>query len=108
MFSRLGEVNEVQSSIPSRMKHISTLDVMTGGSLKVKRHTLVITNCEASSNSKGKIKGDRQTSYHLTTVQEANDLEDDIELAEAPETSENVEDFQHGSANRQSLKRLFP
>jgi len=40
----LGEVNRVQSSNPSRMKHISILDVKTNGALKVKRCTLVITN----------------------------------------------------------------
>ena len=57
MFSRLGEVNEAQSSVPSRMKRITALDIKTYGSLKVKRHTLVITNCDGSSNSKGKIKG---------------------------------------------------
>jgi len=37
------------------MKRISTLDVKTNGSLKVRRHPLVITNCEASSTSKEKI-----------------------------------------------------
>jgi len=54
VFSLLGEVNEVQSSIPSHMKYISTLDIMTNGSLKFKRCTLVIINCEATSNFKTK------------------------------------------------------
>jgi len=53
MFSRLGEVNEIQSSIPSCMKRVSTLDVKNDGSLKVKRRTLVITNYDTNSNSKG-------------------------------------------------------
>ena len=68
VFSRLGEVIKVQSFVPSRMKHISTLDVMIDGSLKVKRCTLVITNYEASSNSKEKIKWDGQASFHPVTV----------------------------------------
>ena len=36
-FRGLGVINEVQSSIPSRMKHFSTLDVKMDGSLRVKR-----------------------------------------------------------------------
>jgi len=68
VFTRLGEVKEVQNYMPSCMKHISTLDVKTDGSLKVKRHTLVITSCEASSNSKEKIKEDGQVSSHPITV----------------------------------------
>jgi len=57
VFSHLGEVNEVQSSISSCMKYISTLDIKTDDSLKVKKHTLVITSCEASSNLKEKNQG---------------------------------------------------
>jgi len=56
VFSYLGEVNEVQSSIPLRMKCIFTLDVMTDDSLKVKRRILAIIGIKASSNSKGNIK----------------------------------------------------
>jgi len=67
-FSRLGEVNRVQCSIPSRMKCISSLDVKTEGSLKVRRRTLVITNCEANSTSKEKIQWDGQASFHPITV----------------------------------------
>ena len=52
VFSFLGEVNEVQSSIPSRMKLIFSLGIKTDGSLKVKRFTLVIPSYEASSNSR--------------------------------------------------------
>jgi len=32
VFSRLGEVNEVQSFIPSRMRRLSALDIKTDGS----------------------------------------------------------------------------
>jgi len=93
VFSSLGEVNEIQSLVLSRMKHIFTLDAKTDGSLKVKRCTLVITNCEASWNSKEKIKGDGQASLHPVTIQETNDLDDDTKLVEALETSENTEGF---------------
>ena len=50
------------------MKHISTLDVKNNGSLKVKRHTLVITSCEASLNSKGKIEEEEQDFSNQVTV----------------------------------------
>jgi len=73
VFNRLGEVNKVQSSVPSRMKSVSTLHVKNDGSLKVKRHTLVITSYETSPNSKGKIKDEEQTSSHPVTVREANE-----------------------------------
>jgi len=68
MFSRRGEVNEVQSFISSCMKCISTLDVKTNGSFKVKRRTLVITSYGTSSISKGKIKDEEQPSSHPITV----------------------------------------
>ena len=74
MFSHLSEMNEVQSSVPLRMKYISTLDVKTDGSFKVKRHALVITNYETNSNSNSKIKDEEQVSSQLVTFREANDL----------------------------------
>uniref|UniRef100_A0A7C9DQF5 Uncharacterized protein n=1 Tax=Opuntia streptacantha TaxID=393608 RepID=A0A7C9DQF5_OPUST len=73
MFSRLGEINEVQSSVPSRMKQIAAFDIKTDGSLKIKRCTMVITSYEASSNSKGKIKDEEQASSHPVTAWEADD-----------------------------------
>ena len=36
--------NEIRSSVPSRMKRNSTLDISTEGSLKVKRRTIVHTS----------------------------------------------------------------
>jgi len=75
------------------MKHVSTLDVKTNGSLNVKRHTLVITSYRTSSNSKGKIKDEKQPFSLPIIIREANDLEDDTESVELPSTSENVEEF---------------
>jgi len=72
------------------MKPVSTLDVKTNGSLKVKRHTLAITSYATSSNSKGKIKDEEQPSSHPVTVREANDLEANTQSTEVPNTSENV------------------
>jgi len=93
VFSHLGEVNEVQSSVPSCMKCISTLDVKTNGSLIVKSHTLVSTSDRTSLNSNSKIKDKEQLSSHAVTIWEANDLEDDTQSTKVPNTSENVEGF---------------
>jgi len=81
------------------MKHISTLDVKTDGSIKVKKHTLVITSYETNSNTKGKIKDEEQACSHHITIWEAGDLKAETGSTEAPKTPENVRDFQHGSAN---------
>jgi len=108
VFNRLGELNEVQSFVPSHMKCIFTLDVKTNGTLKVKRRTLVITSYKTNSNSKGEIKDEEQPSSHPFTIRETNDLEDNTQSAEVPNPSENVEGFQHGPANGQSLKHYFP
>jgi len=43
VLSHLGELNEIQSSSPSRMKCVSTLDVKMDNSLMVKRFVLVLT-----------------------------------------------------------------
>jgi len=50
MFGRLGKTNEVHSAIPSRMKHLSTLDVSIDGSLIVKRCIVVFTGHKAHPN----------------------------------------------------------
>jgi len=107
VFSRLGEVNEVQSSVPSCIKRIATLDVKTNGSLKVKRCNLIITNYKTNSNSKGKIKHEEQTSFHPIIVQDADDLKAEIRSTEALESLKNVGDFQHGPANGKSLNWHF-
>ena len=108
MFSHLGEVNEVQSSVLSRMKRVSTLNVKTNGSPKVKRHTLVFTSYKTSLNSKSKIKDKEQASSHPVTVWEADDLKAKTGSTEAPETLENIGDFQDVLANGKFLKRHFP
>ena len=82
VFNKLGETNEFQSFIPSRMKHVLTLDVKIDGFLKVRRCTLVITSCDASLNSKDKIKDEDQVSSNHITIREADDLEAEVELAE--------------------------
>jgi len=83
LFNHLGETNEVQSFIPSHMKRVSTLDVKIDDSLKVKRRTLVITSCDASSNSKDKIKAEDQVSSNQIMIREADDLETTVEPAKA-------------------------
>ena len=47
MFGHLGKINEVQSIAPSRMKHLSTLDISIDGLLGVKRCTVVFTGHKA-------------------------------------------------------------
>jgi len=61
-----------------------------------------------AQTQKKKIQGDRQASFHPVTVREAVDLEDDTQSAKVPNTSKNIEGFQHGPANGQSLKHYFP
>jgi len=65
------------------MKRISNLDVKIDRFLKVKKRTLAITNCDARSNSKDKIKGDGQASFHPVTIREVDNLEDETESAKA-------------------------
>ena len=47
-FRHLGVINEVKSSIPSRIKQLSTLDVKMDGSLRVKRRIVVLTGQQKS------------------------------------------------------------
>jgi len=65
------------------MKCVSTLDIKIDGSLKVNRGTLVITSCEASSNSKDETKEEDQVFSNRITIQEGDDLEMEVEPAEA-------------------------
>jgi len=89
------------------MNCVSTLDINTGASLKVKRRTLVVTSCGASLNSRKQIRKDVQVFAHPIAVQEAVDLEAESKLAEVPKTSENTESFQHGPTNGKLLKCYF-
>jgi len=84
LFNQLDETEDVQSFIPSRMKRVFTLDVKTDGSLKVKRHALVITSCEVGSNSNGKVDDEEQFSSNHITIQETDNLKDEVEPATAP------------------------
>jgi len=62
---------------------------------------------EASSQSWQKIKGNGQASSHSIIVRGADDFEDKTKSAEALETSENGEGFQHGPVNDRILKHYF-
>jgi len=88
MFSRLGEINEVQSSIPSCINRVSTLHVKMDASLQVKRCTLVLTGYGANASSKERTEEEEQVSSNHVTVQEADDLDYGIKLAKAQETLE--------------------
>ena len=88
VFNRMGETNEVKSFVPSHMKRVFTLDVKIDGSLKVKRLTLVITNCRARSNSKDKVKDEEQVSSNHIIVLKANDFEVEVKPIGAPKTLE--------------------
>ena len=84
------------------MKQVSMLDVKIDGFLKVKRRTLVITSCDASSNSKDEINDEDQvSSNHNITIREADDLETEVEPAEAPKIMEDG-----GQATVDELKEL--
>jgi len=74
VFNRLGRINEVESSILSRMKHVSTLDVMVDDSLKVKRHILVLIGHGAKASSKERTKEEEQASSNCITSQEFDDF----------------------------------
>ncbi|KAH7861391.1 hypothetical protein Vadar_025523 [Vaccinium darrowii] len=76
---------ETRSSIPSRMKRITSLDVDTEGPLKVKRCTIVLTG-----QHKGQAKVAKEeemeytTSYHVEVEEHSSsDFEDD-DFPEAP------------------------
>jgi len=51
VFNRLGDTNEAQSSIPSRMNRFSTLDIKTEVSLRVKRRTVIFTGQQSNPDS---------------------------------------------------------
>ena len=72
VFNRLGKTNEVQSSIPSRMKRVSTLDVKVDDSLKVKRSVLILTGQGAQASSKEIIK--EQDSSSCDASKDAGDF----------------------------------
>jgi len=78
------------------MKRVSTLDVKTDGSLKVKSYTLVITSYRTNSNAKDNIKDEEQPSSYPVTAREVDDLKAKTGLTKALEIPKNIGDFQHG------------
>ena len=101
VFSRLGDGNEVQSSIPSRMNRFSTPDVKIDGSLRVKRHTMIFTGQQSTSDSNKKGEQDEVASSHHIIGQECEDLDSEMELTETPKTLEDG-----GQATVDDLKEL--
>jgi len=86
VFGRLGKTNEVQSAIPSLMKRLSTLDVSTDGSLRVKRCTVVFIGHKAHPSPSEEVIEKEQASSNHITVREVDDSDSEIELAKTPET----------------------
>ena len=80
VFGRLGQINEVQSVVPCRMKRLSILNVNMDGSLKVKRHTVVFTSHKAHPSLSKEVKEKEQASSSHITVREVNDLDSDCLL----------------------------
>ena len=73
MFNQLGDGTKVQSSIPSRMKRFSTLDVKIDGSLMVKRCNVVFTSQPSSFDSNKEDEEEEVASSNHITVQEYED-----------------------------------
>jgi len=70
------------------MKRLSTLDVRTDSSLRVRRHTIVFTGDKANSSPNEKIIQKEQASFNHITMGEVDDSNFEIELAETPKTLE--------------------
>ena len=75
MFSHLGVINEVQSSIPSRMEHFFSLDVKIDSSLRLKRHTVVFTGQQKNSNSNKEAEKEEVVSFNHVTMHECDNLD---------------------------------
>jgi len=102
-FSCLGVINEVQSSIPSRMKRFSTLDVKMDGSLRVKMRTVVLTRQQKSYSSNEKSEEEQVASSNHITIRECDDsdLDSKVDLAEILDMLED-----EGLATVDDLKEL--
>ena len=87
-FSRIGVINQVQNSIPSGIRYLSTLDVQTNGSLRLKRHIKVFTCQQKSFNSNEEMEKEQVASNNHITIREYDDPSSKIELTETPETLE--------------------
>ncbi|KAM1291749.1 hypothetical protein ACFX13_019139 [Malus domestica] len=78
---RLAEKDDVQSSIPSRMKRQTILEVNTVGSLKVKRRTIIHTGQSSCQQTQGvNIEEEAQDVFHITIQEGEEDeiLEEDV------------------------------
>ncbi|KAG5529093.1 hypothetical protein RHGRI_029682 [Rhododendron griersonianum] len=79
------EDEETRSSIPSRMKRITSLEVNTEGPLKVKRRTIVLTG-----QPKGNEIAEKEeemaytTSYHVAVEEHSSSDSEDDDFPEAP------------------------
>jgi len=83
------------------MKRFSSLDVKTDDSLRVKRHTVVSTGQRENSDSNEEADEEEVVSSNHITIHEYNDSDSEIELAETPETFDDV-----GQATVDDLKEL--
>ena len=72
VFGHLGEINEVQSTIPSRMKHLLTLDVYIDGSLRVTMYIVVFTSHSANLSPNKEVKQVEHSSSSHIIAQEDN------------------------------------
>ena len=70
------------------MKHFSTLDVKTDGSLRVKRCTVVFTGERKNSGSNEETEEEEVVPSNHITIHECDDSDSEIDLAETPETFE--------------------
>ena len=69
--------------------------------------TWLVTNYQASLDSKGKIKKEERASSDHNTIWEADNLDVEVQQVEAPETSGDGEGFQHGPAYVDFLECCF-
>ncbi|KAM1212301.1 hypothetical protein ACFX2G_003942 [Malus domestica] len=78
---RLAEKDDVRSSIPSRMKRQTILEVNTIGSLKVKRRTIIHTGQSSCQQTQGvNTEEEAQDVFHITIQEGEEDeiLEEDV------------------------------
>jgi len=70
------------------MKCLSTLDVKTNGSLRVKRCTVVFNNKRSNPSPNEEVGQEEQVLSNHITVQKVNDSDYEIKLMETPGTLE--------------------
>ena len=83
------------------MKRLSTLDIKTEGSLRVKRRTVILTGQQSNPDSnEEELRREMASSHHITS-REYEDSDSEMELAETPKTHEDG-----GQATVDDLKEL--